>query len=177
MLEAYAKKRRKSSPRCAIRLARRLHEWPILYAPWRPEETVLHSVVRKQLETFLARTRERERPVRRYVERELRAFLVCGIPVHGFLRVRCAACGPDRLVGIASTRTCRPNRRPGSRSIAAATLGSRSRRNNLAERSCDEETTAACSTARPYDPGLARVLHHTRIAGYHRTESGLASVA
>jgi hypothetical protein len=61
---------------------------------------VLYSVVRGQLETFLARARERERPVPRFVERELRAFLACGILAHGFVRVRCEACGHDRLVAF-----------------------------------------------------------------------------
>jgi hypothetical protein len=31
------------------------------------------------------------------VERELRAFLKCGILAHGFVRVHCDACGCDRL--------------------------------------------------------------------------------
>jgi len=53
------------------------------YAPRHPEESVLYSVVRAQFETFLARARERERPVPRFVERELRRFLGCGILGHG----------------------------------------------------------------------------------------------
>ncbi len=57
-------------------------------------------MVREHLETFLARARERERPVPRFVERELRAFLACGILAHGFVRVRCDACGHDRLVAF-----------------------------------------------------------------------------
>ena len=52
------------------------------------------------LETFLASTYRRERPVPRFVERELRAFLDCGILAHGFLRVHCDACGRDRLVAF-----------------------------------------------------------------------------
>jgi hypothetical protein len=36
--------------------------------------------------------------VPRFVERELREFLDCGILAHGFLRVHCDACGKDRLV-------------------------------------------------------------------------------
>jgi hypothetical protein len=53
------------------------------YAPRHPEKTVLYTVVREQLETFLARARERERPVPRFVERELRRYLECGILAHG----------------------------------------------------------------------------------------------
>jgi len=57
-------------------------------------------VVHEHLETFLARARERDRPVPRFVERELRAYLGCGILAHGFLRVRCEACGLDRVVAF-----------------------------------------------------------------------------
>ena len=39
--------------------------------------------------TFLARARERDRVVPRFVEREFRAYLACGIAAHGFLRVHC----------------------------------------------------------------------------------------
>ncbi len=70
------------------------------YTPRRPEETVLYGIVSTQLDTFLSRQRRRERPVPRFVERELRSFLNCGILAHGFLRVHCDACGKDRLVAF-----------------------------------------------------------------------------
>lgn len=70
------------------------------YARRRPEESVLYGVVQQELETFLARARERERPVPRFVERELRAFLHCGILAHGFVRVHCDDCGLDRVVAF-----------------------------------------------------------------------------
>ncbi len=63
-----------------------------------PENTVLYQVVREHLETFLARREERERPVPRFIERELRAFLKCGVLAHGFVRVHCDSCGKDRAV-------------------------------------------------------------------------------
>ena len=65
-----------------------------------PERTVLHQVVREQLKTFLARQQDRGRPVPRFVERELRGFLECGILAHGFVRVHCDACGKDRVVAF-----------------------------------------------------------------------------
>ena len=68
------------------------------YVPRNPEKTVLYGVVAGHLETFLARQRERDRVVPRFVERELRAFLDCGVLARGFLRVHCDACGLDRLV-------------------------------------------------------------------------------
>ncbi len=93
---------------------------------YRRRITVLYSVVHEQLETFLARARERERPVPRFVERTLRAFLGCGILAHGFVRIparpaattvsspspaRAAASAP-RAAGGAG-RHGRPPRRPG----------------------------------------------------------------
>jgi hypothetical protein len=55
-------------------------------------------VVRAELETLLARAAARERPAPRFVERELRAFLRCGVLAHGFVRVHCPSCGLDRVV-------------------------------------------------------------------------------
>jgi hypothetical protein len=37
-----------------------------------------------QLETFLRTQQQRERPVPRFVEREFRSYLECGIPAYGF---------------------------------------------------------------------------------------------
>ncbi|MBN2243508.1 MAG: transposase zinc-binding domain-containing protein, partial [Acidobacteria bacterium] len=68
------------------------------YRPRNPEDNPLYGVVAGHLETFLARQRERDRPVPRFVERELRAFLDCGVLSRGFLRVHCDACGKDRVV-------------------------------------------------------------------------------
>ena len=70
------------------------------YVPRNPADTVLYNVVAEQLETFLARQRQRERIVPRFVERELRKFLECGILAHGFLRVHCDICGKDRVVAF-----------------------------------------------------------------------------
>jgi hypothetical protein len=68
------------------------------YRPRNPEENPLYGVVAEHLETFLARQQERDRPVPHFVERELRAFLECGVMANGFLRVHCDACGKDRVV-------------------------------------------------------------------------------
>jgi hypothetical protein len=68
------------------------------YVPRNPEKTVLYNVVAGYLETFLTRQREHDRVVPRFVEKELRAFLDCGVLARGFLRVHCDACGLDRLV-------------------------------------------------------------------------------
>jgi len=75
-----------------------------------PETTVLYRVVQRNLETFLASAREQGRVVPRFVERELRAYLTCGILAYGFLRVRCDDCGRERLVPFScKTRSLCPS--------------------------------------------------------------------
>ena len=68
------------------------------YIPREADRTVLYRAVAGAVETFLALARERDRVVPRFVEREFRAYLECGILAHGFLRVHCDACRHDRLV-------------------------------------------------------------------------------
>ncbi len=68
------------------------------YVPRRPEATTLYGVVQHHLETWLSNARVQERSVPRFVERELRAFLECGVLANGFLRLHCDACGLDRVV-------------------------------------------------------------------------------
>ena len=71
------------------------------YRPRRPQDTVLHRVVREHLETFIAHARESyDAPLPKYVRDELRAYLRCGIFDHGFTRARCDACGHDVLVAF-----------------------------------------------------------------------------
>ena len=74
------------------------------YTPRSPEQTLLHRVVREQLEPFLARARAREQPAPRFIEQELHAFLRCGIFAYGFLRLHCDDCGHDRLVPFSCKR-------------------------------------------------------------------------
>jgi hypothetical protein len=71
------------------------------YRPRRPTETVLYSVVRDYLETFLTHARNSyEAPIPRYVEDELRGYLKCGVFAHGFVRAHCDTCGHDLLVAF-----------------------------------------------------------------------------
>ncbi|HEY5720282.1 MAG TPA: transposase [Gammaproteobacteria bacterium] len=48
--------------------------------------------------------RARERTVPKFVEREFREFLDCGIAAHGFLRLHCDDCGLDRVVPFSCKR-------------------------------------------------------------------------
>jgi hypothetical protein len=45
------------------------------YERHEPDKTLLHQVVREELEPFLVRARESGSPVARFVEREIRAYL------------------------------------------------------------------------------------------------------
>ena len=74
------------------------------YERHRPEETALYTVVCEQVEAFLARAREGDRPAPCFIEQELRAYLRCGILEHGFLRLHCDTCGHDRLVPFSCKR-------------------------------------------------------------------------
>jgi hypothetical protein len=71
-----------------------------VYEPRNPEDNPLYEIVASNLETFLALQSERDRPVPRFVERELRNFLDCGVLANGFLRVHCDSCGYDRVVAF-----------------------------------------------------------------------------
>jgi Putative transposase/Transposase zinc-binding domain len=63
---------------------------------------VLHQVVREHLETFLAEARLRGtgEGLPRFVERELREFLTCGVLAEGFARFRCTDCQHEILVAF-----------------------------------------------------------------------------
>src|SRR4051812_16318007 len=52
------------------------------------------------LESFLTRQQERGREVPPFVEREMRAYLSCGVLACGFLRPQCESCGKDRLLPL-----------------------------------------------------------------------------
>jgi len=61
-------------------------------------------VLREHLATFLARARNSDRALPRFVERELRAYLGCGILAHGLVRVHGSECGFDRVVAFSCAR-------------------------------------------------------------------------
>ena len=70
--------------------------------------------MRGHLETFLAEQRARANAdapaLPWFVERELRAYLECGILARGFLRVRCDRSGDELLVAFAcKSRTVCPS--------------------------------------------------------------------
>ena len=77
----------------------------VQYERRRPEQTLLHRLVREHLETFLAEVEARTGTgLPAFVRDEFEAFLQCGILAHGFLRVRCADCAHEKLVAFSCKR-------------------------------------------------------------------------
>lgn len=75
------------------------------YERHRPELTTLYRLVQQHLAYFIAHTEAStgaELP--RFIKDEFEAFLECGILAHGFLRLRCAECGHDRLLAFSCKR-------------------------------------------------------------------------
>jgi hypothetical protein len=72
------------------------------YIRRRPEDTVLHRVVREHLETFLAEAQRRDGGdgLPAFVEREFRECLSCGVLARGFARFRCTDCQREILVAF-----------------------------------------------------------------------------
>ena len=71
------------------------------YQRHEPEKTALYGVVAGHLETFLDAARQQSSTgtgCPRFVEREFRKYLSCGILANGFARLRCPSCGAERLV-------------------------------------------------------------------------------
>jgi ribosomal protein S27E len=80
-----------SATACPSKLARS-------YVPRAPEETVWHRVLRDHLATFLESEKDPDSGVPDFVERELRAVILCGSPALGFIRVACTGCPHEMLV-------------------------------------------------------------------------------
>src|SRR5437870_10265469 len=55
------------------------------YRPRNPADSLLYRTIAAHLETFLARQQEGGREVPQFVEREMRAYLSCGVLACGFL--------------------------------------------------------------------------------------------
>ena len=70
------------------------------YARRAPEKTVLHEVMRENLESVLEELREEAPGPPRYVETELRGYLDCGMLESGFVRCECEQCGKEILVAF-----------------------------------------------------------------------------
>ncbi len=58
-------------------------------------QTLLYRVPAENLETFLDRCQSEDHKLPRYVEKELRDYLSCGVLGHGFVRLKCSGCGKE----------------------------------------------------------------------------------
>lgn len=72
------------------------------YERRRPEDTVLHKVLRENVMTFLEQAKDHStgQGLPAYVKEELLAFLDCGLLQKGFLRIGCQDCKHERLVAF-----------------------------------------------------------------------------
>ena len=68
---------------------------------------MLHELVARHAQTMLAELRDADPEgggLPRYVERELAAYLRCGVLAHGFARVRCQTCRDEIVVAFSCKR-------------------------------------------------------------------------
>jgi len=78
-----------------------------VYRPRRAARTLLHKVMRENLETYLAdgdQTGEFDAHVPFHVETAYRRYLNCGVLAHGFARAYCPGCGHDFLIAFSCNR-------------------------------------------------------------------------
>ncbi len=74
-----------------------------------PEKTILYKIVSEHLETFLGEVSDHyDKPLPKYVEKELRDYLACGLLQYGFAKAVCKDYGRSILVAFSCKRrgTC-----------------------------------------------------------------------
>ena len=76
------------------------------YERRRPEETPLYEILQTELNTFVSEREIENRPLPDYVTEELEAFLRCGFPQHGFLRLKCSGCKEEKIVAFSCKKRC-----------------------------------------------------------------------
>src|SRR5271157_5062172 len=82
---------------------------PVIYNRRQPEKTALYQCVAKHWPEFLAHAEQCDRPVPKFVQREFESYLSCGRIEDGGIRVRCPACGFDRLVAFSCKSSICPS--------------------------------------------------------------------
>jgi hypothetical protein len=91
-------------------LLRVLDVSPRPYQRHEPEKTVLYRIVAEHLETFLAEARERhDKGLPKYVEKELREYLDCGIVSRGYVLGVCSSCGRQLFVPLSCKKRACPS--------------------------------------------------------------------
>lgn len=74
------------------------------YARRRPELTPCYRIIQEHLSTFIAEREAEGRPLPDYVIQEFEAYLKCGIPAYGFLRLQCEKCDEEKIVAFSCKR-------------------------------------------------------------------------
>ena len=70
------------------------------YVRRRPELTPCYKIVQGHLSTFIHDREIEGRPLPEYVIKEFEAYLHCGIPAWGFLRLVCKSCQREKIVAF-----------------------------------------------------------------------------
>ena len=70
----------------------------------RPEQTPLYALFEEHFPRFLQRLEAEASSLPHFVKEEFEAYLKCGRLEYGFLRVRCDACGHEKLVAFSCKR-------------------------------------------------------------------------
>ena len=70
------------------------------YQRRRPQLTPCYQIVNEHLDTFVAAREAENRPLPEYVLEEFEAYLKCGIPAFGFLRLKGGSCHEDKIVAF-----------------------------------------------------------------------------
>ena len=68
------------------------------YNQRKPENTVLHQVIRKNFGKFQALMEEKGKNIPSYVLQEFEDYLSCGDPTQGFARLKCNDCGHEKIL-------------------------------------------------------------------------------
>jgi len=73
------------------------------YRPHKPEESILYTVVKENLETVLAEARMNSAHGFGYpchINKEFNRYLECGQYSQGFARIKCTSCGYEQLLAF-----------------------------------------------------------------------------
>jgi len=69
----------------------------------RPELTPCYRIINQHLDSSVAERAREGRPLPEYVLEEFEAYLKCGIPAFGFLRLKCGDCQEEKIVAFSVT--------------------------------------------------------------------------
>ena len=73
---------------------------PCTYQRRRPELTPCYRIIQEHLSTFIAAREAEGRPLPDYISAEFDAYLKCGIPAHGFIRLVCEVCQEEKIAAF-----------------------------------------------------------------------------